>query len=294
MAPPLGQQLSPYGILGDLARALGPSAGGAIGSWLGNEHLGRQLGDYAGQLAQRFSPYAVGPQMAQAPQQPQMPTEILSVLAQLPPHVLAQLVTQAAQIQQAQAAPAQIAPYGFFGDIVGKIAPHVGDYFGGSTGRQIGDVAGQLAQRYLPFSAGPVMPAAPQLAPYGFFGDIVSSIAPRVGEYFGGSTGRTIGDVAGHLASYIPFSAGPQMPMTPVVPMAAPQLAPYGIFGGALGNFLGGHAGHAIGGWLGNSGAGSAVGSALGTALGSVLPFAAGPQLVATPWGQPAFVPQYR
>ncbi|MRW91182.1 hypothetical protein GJ699_14395 [Duganella sp. FT80W] len=119
------------------------------------------------------------------------------------------------------AAPVQLAPQGFFGDLVGHLAPTVGGALGGllghaNTGAQIGGVVSNLSH-LIPFSAGP------QLAPQGFFGDLVGHLAPTVGGAIGGifghgNTGAQIGGVVSNLSHLIPFSAGP-------------QLAPQGVLG---------------------------------------------------------------
>ena len=253
-APPSQPQLAPYGFFGDLISSVAPTVGG----WVGGQ-TGQQVGNVAGQLA-RYLPFSAGPQMAPRPHPAQQP---------------------------------QLAPYGLVGDLISAVAPTVGDWIAGDTGRQVGDIAGQFAT-YLPFAAGPQMapmphPAQqPQLAPYGFFGDLIGQVAPQVGRWVGGQTGQEIAQVAGGLAQrYLPFAAGPQLPQAP---MPQPQLAPYGLLGGALGNVLGGIGGGALGGWLGNRGAGEAIGRAAGSVLGGILPFGAGP-VPTYPYA--AQVPQY-
>ena len=52
------------------------------------------------------------------------------------------------------AAP-QFAPQGFFGDLVGALAPVAGTVLGGPAGGAIGGVGGQLARQYIPFGAAP-------------------------------------------------------------------------------------------------------------------------------------------
>jgi len=115
----------------------------------------------------------------------------------------------------------QLAPQGFFGDLVGHLAPTVGNAIGGllghaNTGAQIGNAVSGISH-LIPFSAGP------QLAPQGFFGDLVGHLAPTVGNAIGGllghaNTGAQIGNAVSGISHLIPFSAGP-------------QLAPQGVLG---------------------------------------------------------------
>lgn len=67
------------------------------------------------------------------------------------------------QVQQYQQIPQyqqQLAPYGFLGDLAGAVLPQAGAWVGqqlGSPqlGQQFGGIAGQLAQRFSPWQAGP-------------------------------------------------------------------------------------------------------------------------------------------
>jgi uncharacterized membrane protein (UPF0136 family) len=164
-------------------------------------------------------------------------------------------------------APVQLAPQGFFGNLVSQLAPIAGNAIGGlvghpNAGAQVGNVAGNIA-RLLPFSAGP------QLAPQGFFGDLVGHLAPIAGNAIGGlighpNAGAQVGNVAGNIARLLPFSAGP-------------QLAPQGFFGDLVGH-LAPIAGNAIGGLIGHPNAGAQVGNVAGN-IARLLPFSAGPQL---------------
>ena len=262
------QQVTPYGFWGDLAGAIAPTAGRIVGGVFGNEQLGGQIGATAGQLAQRFLPFQAGPTVdptqgygqinplvaQQVIQQQLIQQQIAQQQA-----IAQQIAQQAIQQQQAQqttqqpVGPAQqLAPYGFWGDLAGAIAPTAGRIVGGvfgneQLGGQIGATAGQLAQRFLPFQAGPV---------------------PYTGQF-------------------TPMTA--HLPQTTVgQPATVPQLAPYGIFGGALGSVLGGLGGSALGGFFGNSDLGRTIGGTAGGILGGILPFNA---------GVPAFpgvgIPQY-
>ncbi|WP_295994336.1 hypothetical protein [Rugamonas sp.] len=64
--------------------------------------------------------------------------------------------------------PAQLAPQGWFGNLIGSVAQPLGSTIGGwlgnaGVGSTIGNVAGQLG-RMLPFSADPVTAAYAQQA----------------------------------------------------------------------------------------------------------------------------------
>ena len=117
----------------------------------------------------------------------------------------------------------QLAPQGFFGNLLGTIAQPVGQAIGGMFGQpQLGGQIGQAAGGFaglLPFQAGPGM--APgygggQLAPQGFFGNLLGTIAQPVGQAIGGMFGQPqlggqIGQTAGGFAGLLPFQAGPGM-----------------------------------------------------------------------------------
>jgi hypothetical protein len=117
-----------------------------------------------------------------------------------------------------------------------------------------------------------------QLAPQGFFGNLLGQVGAPVGSAIGSALGnqglgQTIGSVAGQLGRFLPFEAAPQF-------ATGPQLAPQGFFGGLLGSALGGLGGSALGGALGNRNLGNTIGSTAGGILGAILPFDAGPQFV--------------
>ncbi|WP_246741628.1 hypothetical protein, partial [Bradyrhizobium aeschynomenes] len=199
--------------------------------------LGNQIGGVAGQLAQRFLPFEAGPQFA---------------------------------------------PQGFFGNLLGQVGAPLGGAIGGAfghqgLGNQIGGVAGQLAQRFLPFEA------APEFAPQGYLGNLLGQTGSPYGgaitNCFGNrSFGPTLGGVMSqHGQNVLPFEA-------------APEFAPQGILGGFLGSTLGGLGGGFVGKALGNRNLGRSIGSTAGGILGSILPFDAGPQLVQNGW---ANVPIY-
>ncbi len=289
--------LTPYGFLGDIAGAVLPSAGRALGGMFGHQQLGQQLGGYAGQLAQRFSPWEAGPMMA--------PMAVGPV-----------------------GVGPQITPYGFLGDIAGAVLPTAGRALGGmfghqQLGQQLGGYAGQLAQRFSPWEAGPMMaPMAvgpvgvgPQITPYGILGDIAGAVLPTAGRALGGmfghqQLGQQLGGYAGQLAQrFSPWEAGPVVdPMQAgyaqqvlaqqqalAMHQAQPEIAPYGILGGAIGNFLGAAGGRAIGSYFGNRGLGETIGRTAGSLLGGIIPLGVQPYGVQPFGAQPVGwgVPQY-
>jgi hypothetical protein len=238
-APPGAPQLTPYGFWGDLAGAVLPTAGRLIGGAFGNEQAGGQIGSTVGGLAQRFLPFEAGPQGYG--QQQQIPQGYGQ--QQMPQGYGQQQAPQGYGQQQQQ-----LAPYGFWGDLAGAVLPTAGRLIGGAFGNeqaggQIGSTVGGLAQRFLPFEAGPPgmqqqMPQQQQQIPQGY------------GQ------------------QQMPQGYGQQQ---------QPQLAPYGLIGGALGNVLGGWGGGALGGLFGNRDLGSTIGRTAGSVLGGLLPFEAGP-----------------
>jgi hypothetical protein len=116
-----------------------------------------------------------------------------------------------------------------------------------------------------------------QLAPQGWFGNLLGGLAPVAGRMAGGQAGQVINTVGG-LARLLPFDADPMQQA-----YANAQLAPQGIFGGILGGFGGGHAGRAIGGLFGRGGGdiGSTIGSTIGGIAGGLLPFQVDPMTAA-------------
>src|SRR5438105_13129595 len=99
----------------------------------------------------------------------------------------------------------QLAPQGFFGNLLGQVGAPLGSVVGSALGnqglgQQIGSVAGQLG-RFLPFDAGP------QLAPQGFFGKPLGQVGAPLGGVIGGTLGNpgvgpTVADLAdqtGHI-----------------------------------------------------------------------------------------------
>ena len=132
-------QIAPQGFLGNLLGQVGQPLGGAIGSAFGNQGLGSQLGGAVGQLG-RFLPFSVDPLAAALAQQ------------------------------------GQLAPQGFFGNLLGQAGQPLGGAIGGvfgnqGLGNQIGGAAGQLG-RFLPFNLDPMTAgyAQMQLMPQSFVG----------------------------------------------------------------------------------------------------------------------------
>ncbi len=167
----------------------------------------------------------------------------------------------------------QLAPAGWFGNLISGIAPTIGRAVGGNAGQAISTIGG--LGRYLPFDVDPVAAAyaTGQLAPAGWFGNLISGIAPTIGRAVGGNAGQAISTIGG-LGRYLPFDVDPV-----TAAYASGQLAPQGFFGGLLGGIAGGLGGRAIGGLFGGSGGaiGSTVGSTLGRIAGGLLPFQVDP-----------------
>jgi hypothetical protein len=203
-------QLAPQGFFGDILGQFGRPLGGAIGTLVGNPVFGGQLGGVVGQLGQRFLPFSIDP------------------------------------VTAAYAQQAQLAPQGFW-----PLGGAIGTIFGNPVlGGQLGGVVGQLGQRFLPFSVDPITAAyaqQAQLAPQGFFGDILGQVGRplggAIGTIFGNPVfGGQLGGVVGQLGQrFLPFGVDP---MTAAYAQQA-QLTPQGFFGNpALGGQLGGVLGH--------------------------------------------------
>ncbi|MGJ0511319.1 hypothetical protein, partial [Methylocystis sp.] len=231
---------APQGIVGDALGAIGAPLGGFIGGRFGNAGLGQTIGGTVGGLAQRFLPFEAAPVFA---------------------------------------------PQGIVGDALGAIGAPLGGFIGGrfgnaGLGQTIGGTVGGLAQRFLPFDAGPQQAyagtyyvpqtAAPGFAPQGIVGDALGAIGAPLGGFIGGrfgnaGLGQTIGGTVGGLAQrFLPFEA-------------EPVFVPQGFIGDALGA-VGGRVGNWIGGRFGNAGAGQTVGNVVGGLAQRFLPFEAGPQ----------------
>ena len=128
----------------------------------------------------------------------------------------------------------ELAPQGFLGGLLGAplgglIGRGIGGLFGNpNLGRQIGQAAGGIGGGFLPFSVDPVAAAYAQqaqqqqlmqaqmgqLAPQGWLGNLVKSVAQPLGGAIGGAfgnagLGNTIGGIAGQLGGLLPFGADP-------------------------------------------------------------------------------------
>jgi hypothetical protein len=289
MGVTMDQMFAPQGVIGGaLGSALGGLGGGAIGRAFGNQNLGRQIGNIAGGVLGGLLPFDAGPQ------------------------------AYAGTYYVPQSAAPGFAPQGIVGDALGAIGGPVGGWIGGrfgnaGLGQTIGNTVGGLAQRFLPFDAGPQgyagtyyvpQTAAPGFAPQGIVGDALGAIGGPVGGWIGGrfgnaGLGQTIGNTVGGLAQrFLPFDAGPQgYAGTYYVPQtAAPGFAPQGIVGDALGA-IGGPVGGWIGGRFGNAGLGQTIGNTVGGLAQRFLPFDAGPQAYAGTYyvpqtAAPGFAPQ--
>jgi hypothetical protein len=259
MGVTMDQMFAPQGFIGGaLGSALGGLGGGAIGRAFGNQNLGRQIGNVAGGVLGGLLPFEAGPQ------------------------------AYAGTYYVPQTAAPGFAPQGIVGDALGAIGARVGNWIGGrfgnaGAGQTVGNVVGGLAQRFLPFDAGPQpyagtyyvpQTAAPGFAPQGIVGDALGAIGAPLGGFIGGrfgnaGLGQTIGGTVGGLAQrFLPFEA-------------APGFAPQGIVGDALGA-IGAPLGGFIGGRFGNAGLGQTIGGTVGGLAQRFLPFEA----------EPVFVPQ--
>jgi hypothetical protein len=212
-----------------------------------------------------------------------------------------------------QIAPQQygeLAPQGFLGGLIGAplgglIGRGIGGLFGNANlGRQIGSAAGGIGGGLLPFGVDPVAAAYAQqaqqqqllqqaqlaqqgLAPQGWFGNIIKSVAQPLGGAIGGAfgnagLGNTIGGIAGQLGGMLPFAADPvtqayaqQAQLQQLQQLQHQGLAPQGWFGNII-KSVGRPLGGMIGGALGNAGLGNTIGGIAGH-LGGMLPFAADP-----------------
>jgi hypothetical protein len=286
---PANPQLAPYGFFGDLARTFMPAAGQAIGSVFGNQQLGGQLGNTLGGLA-GLMPFGAQPGMPGQYQQPQQAAQVQAALA------------QAVLAQQQQ----QLAPYGFFGDLVRSVAPTGGQIIGGllgdqQTGGQVGGILGQLGG-LLPFGAQPGVPQTqlhPQQAQQIQQAIQAQQQAQQVQQAIQAQQqaqqvqqaiqAQQIQHAiqAQQQAQQVQQQAQQAMQAQQIqraLAQQSGQLAPYGFLGGALGNVLGGLGGSALGGLFGDSTMGGSIGSTAGSILGGILPFQAQPGMSGSPW----------
>ncbi len=234
--------------------------------------------------------------------------------------------------------PNALVPQGLFGSLGGgALGGLIGRGIGGifnnpSLGGRIGQTVGGIGGAILPFGADPVSAAYAQqcqqqlqqqmqqgqLAPQGWFGNLIGQVGQPLGSAIGGifghsGLGGSIGNVAGQIGGLLPFGADPvsaanaqqQVPLQHLQHLqiqqqlqqlldmqqqqqqqlqqlaqqgqlgAQGQLAPQGLFGNILGQ-VGRPLGGAIGGLFGQSGIGQTIGGVAG-GLGRFLPFQADP-----------------
>jgi uncharacterized protein (DUF697 family) len=310
-------QFAPQGFFGGLLGApLGGLIGRGVGGLFGNASLGNQIGKFAGGIGGSLLPFGADP--VQQAQQQMLQQQIQQ--------------QQLQELQQAQMAQ-QLAPQGWFGNLIGQVGRPLGTTIGSQFGHAglggtLGGIAGSLG-KLLPFGADPVAMAqaqqlqelqqaqlAQQLAPQGWFGNLVGQVGRPLGSAIGGmfgnaGVGSTIGGIAGSLGKLLPFGADPSIMAQPQVQQQIQQqqlvqqiqqlqqqlqqqqqqyaqlaqlLQQQGQQGqispqGWFGNLIGQVGqplGGAIGGLFGNAGLGSSIGGVAGQ-IGRMLPFGADP-----------------
>jgi len=258
------------GLLGGVG---GKLLGGAIGGMFGNKNLGSDIGSAAGgALGSIFGPFQI-----------------------VPPQNLS--TQSAGPDQQASDDAMVLLPAGWLGHLFGGVARGVGQMIGGDTANTVSGIVGDLAEKFVPWSAVPpglvpasAGPAGDQqaedlvLVPASWFGKIASTfggtIGAGIGSWFGNAKlGQQIGDTAGQVINAIPFSVIPDA-LQPA--SAGPDgggseedkliLVPAGLFGGLLGS-LGGVFGGAVGGLFGNANVGRQIGDVAGGLAKQFLPF---------------------
>jgi hypothetical protein len=266
----------PAGFLSGLLGGVGGKLlGGAIGGMFGNKNLGEQIGGGAGgALGSFFGPFSVVPPQNVAPQSsgPGGSTP-----------------TQEAMV---------VVPAGWLGHLFGGVARGVGQMIGGDTASTVGNIAGDLAEKFVPWSALPPNlvpasdgPAGAQqtedmvLVPASWFGKIASTFGSTIGRGIGGwlgnaKLGEQVGGAAGQLLKSFsvlpdalqPASVGPGGGGTEEDKLV---VVPAGVIGGLLGS-LGGVLGGAVGGLFGNRDIGRTVGDVAGGLAEKILPWSAG------------------
>lgn len=199
------QQLAPQGLFGSLIGApLGGMIGRGIGGMLGHSAMGGQIGQMAGGMGGGLLPFQSDPMMQ-------------AYLQQLQQQQFQQQMLQEPQGQQ-------IAPQGFFGNLLGQVGQPLGGAIGGifghsGLGSQIGGAAGQLG-RLLPFQQDPMQAYAQQqaqmqqLAPQGLVGNLIGQYGQPAGSAIGGLFGHSglggqIGGIASQLGRLLPFQQDP-------------------------------------------------------------------------------------
>jgi hypothetical protein len=275
----------PSGIFGDIVGSLGSTIGGELGGWFGDRALGKTLGGAAGELIKGLSPWSViPPTVAPASAGPgAKPSGSEETLVVVP----AGFIT------------------GLLGGVGGKLlGGAIGGLFGNKQlGEQIGGGAGgALGSFFGPFSVVPPQNVAPQssgpdgtatqeamvVVPAGWLGHLFGGVARGVGQWIGGDTATTVGNLAGDLAEkFVPWSqVHPNLVPASAGPAGAQQkedmiFVPASWFGKIASTF-GSTIGRGIGGWLGNAKLGEQIGTAAGEILKpfSVLPDALQPASV--------------
>jgi hypothetical protein len=164
--------LAPQGILGSLIGTLAPTVGHLVGGLVGHPNAGQQIGSVAGNVASLL-PFSAQPQVTLAPQG--ILGSLIGTLAPTVGQVVGGLVGHPNAGQQIGSVAGHVAsllpfsaqpqvtlaPQGVFGDLIGALAPTVGNVVGGlvghpNAGQQIGTVAGHIGS-LLPFSAQPMV-----------------------------------------------------------------------------------------------------------------------------------------
>lgn len=256
------------GLLGGVG---GKLLGGAVGGLFGNKDLGEQIGGGAGgALGSFFGPFSVVPPQDVAPQ------------------------PGGAAAQEAMV----VVPAGWLGHLFGGVARGVGQLVGGDTAAAVGNITGDLAEKFVPWSALPpnlvpasAGPAGEQqtedlvLVPAGWFGKIASTFGSTIGRGIGGwlgnaKLGEQVGGAAGEALKAFsvlpdalqPASAGPGGGGTEEDKLV---VVPAGVVGGLLGS-LGGMFGGAVGGLFGNKDLGRQVGDVAGGLVEKIVPWSAG------------------
>ncbi|MBO3085668.1 hypothetical protein [Cellulomonas fengjieae] len=259
------------GLLGGVG---GKLLGGAVGGLFGNKDLGEQIGGGAGgALGSFFGPFSVVPPQNVAPQS----------------NGPAATTPQEAMV---------VVPAGWLGHLFGGVARGVGQMVGGDTATTVGNIAGDLAEKFVPWSALPpnlvpasAGPAGPQqtedlvLVPAGWFGKIASTFGSTIGRGVGGwlgnaKLGAQLGGAAGEALKAFsvlpdalqPASAGPGGGGTEEDKLV---VVPAGVIGGLLGS-LGGLVGGSVGGMFGKKDLGRQIGDIAGGLAEKVLPWNTG------------------
>jgi hypothetical protein len=210
-------EYAPQGLFGDIIGGLAPTVGSLIGGAAGNQQLGSNIGNIAGQLGSLI-PFQATP-TAYGGMQP-----LTTAYGGMQP------------LTALAAAPQAYAPQGLFSSIVGGIAPTLGGLIGGAAGNQqlgqnIGNVAGELS-KLIPFEAAPTaygsmqpLAAAPQAyAPQGVIGGLLGGpLGGALGGALGGllgnrSLGESIGSGIGGIGGgLLPFSVAPNPYANPYI-----------------------------------------------------------------------------